>query len=238
MDRDKVKISVVVCTYNRSGLLKDVVRSLQEQDFEGDSEIIIVDNNSTDNTKNVVEELSTTSPIPIRYFFENKQGLSHARNRGIDEAHGEIVAFIDDDAVAERQWLSSLISAYDDPRVACVGGQIKLLWLSERPEWLVPSMETSLGRLDYGDTIKELKYPQTPFGGNISFRKNIFDRVKKFSTDLGRDAKTLLSNEELELCARLVEEGWIIKYVPNAVIHHKVAPERLEKLWFIHRYYW
>ena len=234
-----MKASVIICTYNRAGLLKESIQSVLEQDFPSDQfEIIVVDNNSTDNTRDVVKELSEKFHIPIKYIFEGKQGLSHARNRGIQEAHGEILTFLDDDSIAEKQWLVNLVSGYDDPLVVCVGGQIKLSWVSEKPEWLTPSMEIPLGKLNYGDTIKELEYPQTPFGGNISFRKSTLHKVGFFLPHLGRDSVNLLSNEEVELCFRIYREGWIIKYIPNAVVYHRVSPERLKKLWFYHRTYW
>lgn len=233
-----MKLSVIVCTYNRSEFLKDLIASLQEQDLPGDYEIVVVDNNSTDNTRDVVRGLIGTSRIPIRYVFEGSQGLSHARNSGIRESHGEILAFIDDDAVAEKQWLSRLMSGYDNEKVGCVGGKIELIWPFEKPDWVTPPMEMPLGKLDYGDSVRELKFPLVPFGGNISIRKTVFDALGSFSTKLGRDLKTLLSNEELELCSRIVQNGWTIKYVPDAVVHHKVDPRRLRKLWFYHRAYW
>jgi hypothetical protein len=112
------------------------------------------------------------------------------------------------------------------------------MWLAERPDWLPSSLEGFLGKLDYGDSPKELKYPEIPFGGNISFRKSIFEGLEKFSPKLGRDGKTLLSNEELELCARIEKQGWRLRYIPTAIVHHKVTPERLKKLWFYHRRYY
>ena len=97
-------ISVVICTYNRSRHLKNILNSLAEQEVPDDLvwEIVVIDNNSKDDTKDVVDEFTLKTPIPVKYFTEEKQGLSHARNRGIVESEGKYVAFTDDDAIAEK----------------------------------------------------------------------------------------------------------------------------------------
>src|SRR5208283_599657 len=108
-----MKASVIICTYNRSGLLKDSVLSVQNQDFlPYQYEIIVVDNNSIDDTKSVVTELSTDSPVKVKYVFEGRQGLSFARNTGIANAEGEIIAFTDDDIDADKSWLKEIVHAF------------------------------------------------------------------------------------------------------------------------------
>src|SRR5574340_52790 len=107
-----MKASVIICTYNRADLLKESILSVQNQDFPSDQyEIIVVDNNSADDTKDVVTETAKDSPVRIIYVFEGKQGLSHARNTGINNSDGEIIVFTDDDVEAEKSWLRELVAA-------------------------------------------------------------------------------------------------------------------------------
>jgi glycosyltransferase involved in cell wall biosynthesis len=233
-----MKASVIVCTYNRSKLLSENLKSLIGQDFNEPFEIIVVDNNSSDNTRQVVRELAKAPPKKIIYSVEEKQGLSHARNKGIDLAGGEIIAFIDDDAIADKSWLSNLVSVYEDPNVGCAGGRVELEWQGARPDWLPVYRENYLGRLDYGEEIIELKFPKTPFGLNMSFRKAALNPSASFSPELGRSSTNLLSNEEVELCYKVEKAGWKIIYVPKALVKHKVHAERLVKSWFYHRSYW
>jgi len=145
----KVKASVIICTYNRSALLRGSVLSVLNQDFPSDQyEMIVVDNNSADDTEKVVKELALSSSVRIEYVFEKNQGLSHARNAGIRKAKGEIIVFTDDDIEAERSWLCELISAFDSPDVACAGGPIRPVWSGERPTWLTDEW---VGYLTVGD---------------------------------------------------------------------------------------
>ena len=111
-----MKASVIICTHNRSGILRDTIRSVLNQVFALDKfEIVIVDINSADNTKDVVAGVAATSPVTIKYVFENRQGLSHARNVGIKNSEGKIIAFTDDDVEAEKAWLRNLIAVSDSP---------------------------------------------------------------------------------------------------------------------------
>ena len=97
-------ISIIICTYNRSESLKRTLQSLKEMSVSDDIEweLLIVDNNSTDNTREAVNDFTKTSGLNCRYVFESKQGLSNARNRGVKEACGEIIAFTDDDVIVDK----------------------------------------------------------------------------------------------------------------------------------------
>lgn len=236
-------ISIIICTYNRSSLLADSIKAIAQQDFTVDQyEIIVVDNNSTDNTRAVAEALINTSPVRIRYILEKKQGLSFARNTGIENAAGEIVAFVDDDIDAERNWLKAIVSAFNDPKVACAGGPIRPVWPipGEKPAWLTNSWVSYLTVSEFESAKKtgEFVWPDTPWGANISFRKNVFDTVGVFPTNLGRIGNSLLSNEEVNIGKKIVSAGFRIAFAPDAVIHHKIPPERLTKQYFHHRTYW
>ena len=237
----RVIASVVICTYNRSTLLADSVSSIVQQNFPVDQyEIIVIDNNSNDNTRAITEALINISPVKIRYVPEKRQGLSFARNTGIENAEGEIVAFVDDDIDADQNWLAAMVMAYKDSQVACAGGPLRAVWPSERPEWLTSDWVPYLAVNEFENAriTGEFNWPDTPWGANMSFRKKVFDTVGLFPTNLGRVGDVLLSNEELIICRKITAAGFRIIFASEAVIHHKIQPERLTKQWFYHRTYW
>ena len=237
-----MKASVIICTYNRAGLLKESIHSVLEQDYPSDQfEIIVVDNNSTDNTKNVVKELVSSSTVKIKYVFEKRQGLSYARNAGIEYTDGDIIIFTDDDIEAERTWLRELISVFDSPDVACAGGPIKPIWPFKKPDWLSEKWIDFLTVSEFKSAYEKGEFKgenEYPWGANMAFRKEIFKIIGMFSTSLGRIDNLLLSNEEILLFMRIKASSKLIGFAPNAVIYHKILPERLKKLWFYHRTYW
>jgi glycosyltransferase involved in cell wall biosynthesis/GT2 family glycosyltransferase len=237
----QIKVSVVICTYNRAELLTESIKSIAAQDYPASAfEIIVVDNNSTDGTSEITESLAASSTVSIRYVFEERQGLSFARNTGIHTAHGEIVAFIDDDIDADRGWLAAIVGAFTDPSIACAGGPIRPIWAGARPEWLTKDLESYLTISEFDSARKagEFIWPETPWGANISFRKSAFATVGLFPANLGRNGSCLLSGEEVNLCKRIFDAGQRIAFAPEAVIHHKIAPERTTQHWFFHRTYW
>ena len=236
-----MKASVIVCSFNRSSLLKESVLSIQRQDFNvADYEIVVVDNNSTDDTKTVISGLAASSGVKIKYVFESRQGLSFARNAGIAAAEGEIVVFTDDDIAADRSWLGELLSAFDDADVAAAGGPIRPIWMTERPEWLTERWTGYFAVSEFKGAQESglFRWPVYPWGANVAFRKSVFSAMGMFPTDLGRIGTCLLSNEEILLCSKIEESGKIIKFVPGAVIHHKISAKRLKKQWLQHRTYW
>lgn len=236
-----MKISVIICTYNRAILLDDSIKSIQGQDFTHNQfEIVIVDNNSTDNTKEICKKTAITSDVRIKYIFEPRQGLSFARNTGIEHAEGEIVLFTDDDIEADKSWLCEIVSVFDRPEVACAGGPIRPLWPFEKPSWINTDRLTEPLSISEFSAAKETGYfsGHYPFGANIAFHRETFKQFGAFSEGLGRQAGKLLSNEEIELCQRIEAAGKQIRFAPNAVIYHKIAPERMTKQWFYRRFYW
>ena len=234
------KISAVVCTHNRGRQLRGTLESLIDQSLAKEEyEIVVVDNGSTDQTKDVVEELARKSAVPMRYVYEENIGLSHARNRGIRESAGEIVAFIDDDALADPDWASALLSAYEQmPDAMCIGGKVIPRWPSAQPRWWPNALLSYLGIVDFGLTVRRLYYPRYPFGVNISFPKRVFTQVGLFSEHYGRNGRFLLSHEETEFCHRIERQGGRIFYTPGAVVTHVIQPERLSRRWLLRRGYW
>lgn len=233
-----MKTSVVVCTYNRSKLLESCLNSLASQDFLPDEyEIIVIDNNSTDNTKHVVNQVKKDSPTEIHYIIEKRQGLSYARNTGVKEARGKIVAFIDDDAIADRSWLNEIVSTFEkiNPVPGCVGGKVMPIWIADRPKWLPESLLTYLGVLNHGDSPKWTEENEYVWGVNMAFLRSSLEKVGLFDPSLGRKGKSLVSNEEIFLFFKLRESGENIYYQPKAIVHHLVPQERLKRTWFLRR---
>jgi len=231
--------SIIICTYNRSELLEASLRSVVNQDLPADVfEVIVVDNNSSDNTQDKVMAISSSSQVKISYIFEEKQGLSYARNAGIEASSGKIVAFTDDDIEADREWLPNLLEAFDPPEVSCAGGPLKPLWPHPRPEWLADALLPAIAISDFPTARMggEFKGPDYPWGANIAFRKSVFASIGMFPTDLGRVGNKLLSNEEIFLCKRIEQSNQRIAFAEKAIIYHKVAASRLRKSYFLHRY--
>ncbi|MEM7066657.1 MAG: glycosyltransferase [Cyanobacteria bacterium P01_B01_bin.77] len=236
----ELSISAIICTHNRDQYLGAAIDSLLAQTLNN-VEVIVVDNASTDTTAEVVQQ--RLSDPRLRYVYEPTLGLSSARNTGAKAATGDILAYLDDDAVASPQWLASLLAVYqNNHRVAIAGGKVTLLWPAEvkhPPVWLSNDLASGLGAYDLGDQVRYIKNPNlTPRGLNYSLRKTFLDSVGGFDINLGRVGNNLLSNEELHMTQLALKRGWHVLYVPNALAAHNVAPARLKPGWFLSRSWW
>jgi len=228
-----MKISVIICTYNRCESLERTLKSFTEISTpEGSSwELILVDNNSKDKTKILVEEFKKNCKLNIEYIFEEKPGLSHARNQGIKQAKGEIIAFTDDDVIVDRYWLSNIERAFEEHDVSCVGGKILPIWEIPKPEWLIPQLHYILALLDRGDKPFYLESPII-WGANFSLKADIFGKYGGFDTNLGRIPGRLFAGEETEFARRILNEGEKILYDPNAVVYHYIPSDKISKRYF------
>lgn len=233
-------VSVIVSTWNRAEFLKNTILSLMQQDFKGKYEIIVVDNNSTDETPTMVKRLMKVHGTRLRYIKEDKQGLSCARNKGIMESAGDIVAFIDDDARADPGWIRYLYTTYvGRENVGVVGGKILLEWPDvSLPSWLTKNLYPSLGFFDLGEReqVEIHDYVNFPHGSNISFLKKAIGENNLFDVSIGRTGRALLAGEEIEACRDLLQKGWIVIYNPHAVVYHQVLPHRLHREYFVDFY--
>lgn len=234
------QISAIICTHNRDSYLGAAIDSLLAQDFAADFEVIVVDNNSSDRTREVVEQRASNPRL--KYVFEPTIGLSVARNTGAKIASAEILAYLDDDAVASTHWLQVLDSAFkNNSKLAIAGGKVTLLWPQgiHQPQWLSPGLAGNLGAYDLGDSSIYIKQPSlTPRGLNYCIRRSFLEEIGGFDPHLGRVGKNLLSNEELQMTEFALERNWQVAYLPEAVVAHNVAPERLKRSWFLNRGWW
>ncbi|CAH1203800.1 hypothetical protein PAECIP111890_02344 [Paenibacillus sp. JJ-223] len=203
---------------------------------QSEFEILVIDNRSTDNTKELFDSMQF--PSNVRYIFEPQLGLSYARNRAIEEAKGEFILFLDDDALAFPSWIDEVLKIFDkDPAIGCVGGKIIPLWEGGKPDWIPDDIVSLYTVMDFSDHVVEMQAPHIPFGANVSFRKNIFEKIQPFRVDLGRVGTNLMSSEESELISRVRLEHKIY-YSPFAVVEHKISKSRLNKRWLLRRMYW
>ena len=233
-----MKISVILCTYNRcqslARALGSVARSTLPKSVEW--EVLVVDNNSTDQTRQVVDDFSNRFPGRFRYLFVPRPGKSYALNAGIQEAHGEIVVFLDDDVTVDRLWLGSLTRALEGGVWAGAGGRIVLQWPASIPRWL--AIDGAYARhpfpgFDQGENAKELT--ATPFGTNMAFRRTMFEKYGGFRTDLGPSADPSIPphSEDTEFGRRLLTNGERLWYEPSAVVYHPVSQDRINKRYFL-----
>jgi glycosyltransferase involved in cell wall biosynthesis len=220
-------------------MLKDTLVSLIDIDKSGICfETVVVDNNSTDSTHAIVEEFRSNSTLNIKHLFEPSPGLSFARNRGIRKSSGRIIAFIDDDVYLDRNWLKEIWRVFTDhPDIHCAGGNSIPIFDTAKPDWLDDSLLNIYGSTRSGDFGKYMQYPEHPFGLNMAFRRQAFDRAGLFNVRLGRIKKSLLSNEEKELFFRISQIGLKTFYTPKAILYHRVPKERLEMQWILRRYF-
>ena len=235
-----VNVSVVICTYNRAESLRDTLVSLVSQTVNGNPpyEIIVVDNNSKDRTKEVVQEFQAHNGRFVRYIFEGRQGLAYARNTGIRAAKGEIVAYVDDDVIVDPAWLEALWKCFRDTNADAVGGRILRKWYSEQPVWYSEKVGGCLVHQDLGILRKDWNSERQHFvTANIAFRRDVFDRFGIFREELGRRGDELVGGEDRELYQRLIRGDSHVVYEPEALAYHKVEPERLTKKYF-RRWFW
>ena len=197
-------------------------------------EVLVVDNGSTDGTAQTVRQWQPRL-AGLQYLRESVAGLSRARNLALEQARGEIVAFLDDDARATPSWLSALRGAYEDGRVAAAGGPVTLSWPTGRPTWISPAMERWFSAVDLGSSLRELDDDEELFGCNLSVRGDVARAVGGFDPALGRIGRSLRSGEDWELLQRVRRAGGAVVYVPDAVVVHQVLPERLTLAWPLRR---
>jgi glycosyltransferase involved in cell wall biosynthesis len=233
-----IDFSLIICTYNRASRLKATLDSLRQVSLPANLrwELIFVDNNSTDTTRAVLEEFNHTSGLPARYTFEGKQGLSHARNAGVAEAKGDIIAFTDDDVIVDSQWLASLKRAFDEHACMGVGGRVVAIWTTPKPSWVeLEGPYESAGPVVHFHmgNAPRIMTELPPAGANMAFRKEAFEKYGLFRTDLGRAGTMGLNEEDSEFGRRLIKAGEKIVYVPSAVVHHPVEPHRATRSYFL-----
>ncbi|WP_129670934.1 glycosyltransferase family 2 protein [Candidatus Chloroploca sp. Khr17] len=230
-------ITAAICTHNRAALLPAAIESLLAQTLPPDAyEVLVIDNACTDETPQVIRRyLDAASNVTLRSAGQPHLGLSHARNLAVEMAAGEVIAFLDDDAAANPEWLAAILDAYAmHPEAWAVGGKVLPQWEHQRPDWLTDDLLPQLSMLDLGDVLRTLAIGEELYGANCSFRRRAFAELGLFRTDLGRQGAHLLGSEESELQQRIRQRGKCLMYTPHAVVYHRVIAKRLQPRYFVH----
>jgi GT2 family glycosyltransferase len=235
-----VKYSIVIATYNRADDLRATLESLATLRPAAPWEVIVVDNNSSDETRAVIQGTAPRFPVPLDYVFEKEQGRSPALNAGIARARGAIVVTTDDDVRVEPDWLDRVGAALD--RLGCdyIGGRVLPMWGGPRPAWLSDrggKQWAVIALLDYGPQPIEFG-SRVPLGVNMAFRRDAFDRAGLFDPHTGRRAGTLLGQEVREWCIRARRAGVRGFYAPDVMLHHLIPASRLTRRYFRRWFYW
>lgn len=229
-----MKASVVICTYNRAASLRRTLQTLEHQAWQGDDdvEILVVDNNCEDDTEVVIEAFAER--LPIRACREPKQGLSYARNRGVEVSFGDVVIFTDDDVSLGQDWVAAYLRAFEAfPNAGFFGGRIRPDWTGRvRPAWLkdeqMPLLSGILGCYDHGETNRFYgASEETPFGASFAVRRAIFRECGLFHTGLGVKGNDRGRGEDTEFLNRIRSAGVPGVYVGEALSWHHVDPARL-----------
>jgi glucosyl-dolichyl phosphate glucuronosyltransferase len=233
----RMKITVILCTYNRCQSLSNALESVASTVFcdPAEWEVLVVDNNSKDQTREVVADYCHRYPGRFRYLFERRQGKSHALNAGIRASQGDVLAFMDDDVTVEPTWLQNLTAPLVNGEWAGVGGRILPQSTFSAPSWLATegrySLAGTLALFDLGNNGCELD--RAPFGTNMAFPKKMFERYGGFRTDMGPCPGSEMRNEDTEFGRRLIAQRCRLWYEPSAVVYHAVSTERLTQEYFL-----
>jgi len=237
-------ISLAICTYNRSAHLAKALKGLSLLNdslgiFEQEDELLIIDNNSSDDTKIIVQQFE--SKLPIKYSFESEQGLSVARNRALKTFTNEIIIFIDDDVSITESFLDAYREAINQyPECDFFGGKISVDWQGQKPDWfrsydlplingLIVHYDMAHDGLEY--SIKSL----LPYGANFALRRRLIESVGEFDTKLGVKGENIGRGEETDYFLRALKKGFSGRFILNAEVYHRFESERVTTR-YLYRY--
>jgi glycosyltransferase involved in cell wall biosynthesis len=234
-------ITVILCTYNRCQTLSAALRSLAASELPSETpwEVLVVDNNSNDQTHQVVTEYIERFPGRFRYLFEPRQGKSFALNAGVFKSQSEVLAFADDDAEVEPTWLWTLTQPLCEKSWSGAGGRIVPVWPKPLPAWLSTADPHTMGpfvAFDAGAEAGPLTRP--PYGANMAFRRDMFEKYGGFRIDLGPRPGSEVRREDIEFAERLLTAGEPLWYEPKAVVYHPVSENRLTRKFVLRWWFW
>jgi glycosyltransferase involved in cell wall biosynthesis len=239
--RIDLDISVLIATYNRAEILRQTLENMAHLNRNGlRVEFVIVDNNSSDHTKQVVESFS--GKLPIRYLFECRPGKNCALNKALNKVPlGKLVVFTDDDVEPIRNWLKAIVAISGRwTGYSIFGGKIYAIWPNgEPPKWAQSDSVQTFGFAvhDCGDSDRLYKSGQYPFGANFWVRREIFTNGRLFDESIGPRPGNYITGSETSFLVQLIKEGYNIMYSPDAVVGHIVQLEHLRKRRFLRRAY-
>lgn len=231
-----VLLSVIIATRNRASSLAQTLEMLAQMTFpRGEWEIIVVDNASSDATRDTV--MRAAAHAPVHYAFEQRQGKSFAVNAGIAQARGEFLAFTDDDVIVDRDWGGALVAAMERTGYIGAGGRIVAEWTEHPPRWLTADGPDRLMNVVAFDAGSARELMAAPFGPNMGFRRSAFERYGLFRTDIGPGAGRYLPGQDTEFGRRLLAAGERLAWAPDAVVRHVLQPRKMTKAYIASWYF-
>jgi len=223
-------ITIAICTYNRADYLRDTLRDLANQSADKSQfEILVINNNSTDETESVCEEfLDKHRELKFTFVNETRQGLSYARNRAVSEADSDVILYIDDDVQLKSDFVTSALNHMKKyPDADCAGGRIYVHFDSGEPDWIPDELMPMFGLHDLGNSDRIYPKSNFPRGGNMLIKRDVFESIGRFPTDLGRIGKKLLGSEEKAFFDKAREKGFTLYYWPEMELNHRIGNQRL-----------
>ncbi|WP_255196035.1 glucosyl-dolichyl phosphate glucuronosyltransferase [Halorarius litoreus] len=233
-----MKVSVVLCTYSldRYEEFSEAADSILDQTHD-DVELVVVVDGTEEVYDRVLADYGDHEDTVIHCNDRNR-GLSHSRNVGAELASGDVVAFLDDDAVAAPDWAEKIVSGYERYDALAVGGKMVPDWLAGEPSYLPAEFYFLIG-VTYRGFREDEGYVRNTFSSNLSFRRGPFLELEGFKTHMGKRGENNLQGGETELCVRLEREyGERVLYIPDAEIEHKIYDYRTGRRWLLERAFW
>lgn len=230
-----MKVSVVICTYSLDTYESfiEAVESVYNQTYKDVELIVVVDGN-----RPLYDRIEDSYGSLTVLLNDENVGLSQSRNRGVEHASGGIIAFLDDDAVADEQWIEELVSIYKNHDATAVGGRMVGEWVAGKPSFLPEEFYWLVGVTHRG-FAEEGQEVRNTFGSNISFRQEVFEEIGGFNPELGRRGSLNIQAEETIFCVQMREQfGHGVVYNPDAVVAHKIFDYRTEPKWLLERAFW
>lgn len=230
-------ISVIICTYNRDKYIYHVLESLAQNDYPREGfEIVVVYNNCTDNTSSEVARFASSYPdVCLRCFNETEQGLSYARNRGLREARGDILIYVDDDAFVGENYLSGYAELFERRKdISAAGGPVIPYYESgSEPDWMTFHLRCLLtGYVYFGEKERDFPGDKYPCGCNSAFRASVFEKTGPYNVNLGRKGNDLGGGEEKDIFRKMEMAGLKYIYTPACRLYHSIPKYKVEPEYF------
>lgn len=233
-----MKVSVVICTYSteRFDDFVEAVQSVLDQTYDSIELILVIDGNP-EVFDRAQKKFSNNDGIILHYNDKNR-GISFSRTKGAELGSGEVVAFIDDDAVAAPNWIEELVRVYKEQDAVAVGGRLNGKWIAGEPMYLPKEFYWLIGVTPRGfaDDMDEVR---NTYGSNLSFRRDVFLEAGGFDENTGLKADSNVQAHEAPVCLRVRENtGKGVIYNKNAVVFHKIFDYRTNISWLLARAFW
>lgn len=214
----------------------DAIESVAEQSYSPVEIVVVVDGNQ-ELADRLRDQYSGSAEVLV-HCNEQNYGLSYSRTKGVELSSGEVIAFLDDDAIAQPDWIEELARGYEQTDAIAVGGKMVPKWVAGKPPFLPEEFYWLIG-VNYGDRLEDWTEVRNTLGSNMSFRRDVFDTVGGFDEQVGLTGDNQIQAEETELAMRMHDTfGKGMLYNPDAVVAHKVFDYRTDPVWLLRRAFW